>query len=141
MMKKLIITALAVVMMQLALVVPSVSAAPMTQMAACAAGMANFFGFQTWHACLDHNPDGTARIDSITDFSLIIFPVIDALLKVAMYVAIAYLFICIFGIITARGNQSKIVKNVDGLRDAVIGFVIALLSVGILNFVSEGLIK
>lgn len=113
---------------------------PTKQMAVCASSAAaNFFGFQPWYACLEQKY-GSTQIKTLNDVFLIIFPLVDALIKAAVYVAIVYIFWMLIKIILARGESGKIAQASMGIRDAVIGMVIALIAVAIINFITGAII-
>lgn len=117
----------------------SVSAAssPVTQVAVCSPNAgANFFGFQPWYACLQKNTDGTPKLTKLTDIFLIIFPVVDWIVKAAVFISAGMMFFMLFKIATSRGNSSQYSTALSGIRDAIVGLVIAVLSVAILNFVA-----
>ncbi len=103
--------------------------------AVCGSGFGNFFGFQPWYACLEQ-ANGSVSIQKISDVFLILIPVVESLVKVAALVAAGFLFYMIINLIRARGDSAKIAKAVGGMRDAIIGFVIALVSIALINFVS-----
>ncbi len=120
----------------------TVSTRPITTVAACGGGVVqDLFGLQPWYACLSKNDDGSPKITKLTDLLLIIFPVVEWLIKIAMYVAIFMTFYMLFKIAMARGDSSKLAGAMGGIRDAIIGLVIALVSVGIVNFISSGIAK
>lgn len=111
-------------------------AAPLTVVAACESNVAsNLFGFSPWYACLKAK-NGEVALRSLTDIWLIVFPVVESIVKVAALVSAGYIFYMLILMITARGNSSKIATALNGIRDAVIGFIICLISVAIVNFVS-----
>ncbi len=113
---------------------------PIARPAVCSGGLANFFGFQPWYACLQdkYGDKGTTRVQlkSLNDVFLIIFPVVDWIIKGAVFVSAGVIFLMLFKIATSRGNSSQYSTAISGIRDAVIGLVIAVLSVAILNFIS-----
>lgn len=110
---------------------------PVTQMAVCGSGwIGNLFGFQPWYSCLPTADDGTPQLKSISDIYLIAFVVVDWIIKAAAYVAAGMIFYMLFKIAMARGNVSQYSTAISGIRDAIIGLVIAMLSVAILNFIS-----
>lgn len=122
--------------------VPVGASAPLSQVAVCSGGFADFFGFQPWYACLPKTcpgagpGDGTPKVCSLTDVLLIIFPVVDWVIKAAVFISAGMIFLMLFKIATSRGNASQYSTAVSGIRDAVVGLVIAVLSVAILNFVA-----
>lgn len=111
---------------------------PARQLAVCGQGLANFFGFQPWYACLPKNDKGHYVITGLNDIFLIIFPVVESLVKASALVAVAYIFYMLILMIVARGDAGKIATAVSGIRDAVIGFIIALISIAIVNFIETG---
>lgn len=112
---------------------PVAAASPATQFAVCGNGAANFFGIQPWYACLQQKYNGQTKLTDINDLFLIIFPVVESLVKIGAYVAAAYIFFMLITMMVARGNAGKIATAVSGIRDAVIGFVICLISIAIVN--------
>lgn len=131
-----ILVAVFMVLSMASTAVPVGASSPLTQVAVCSSGAANFFGFQPWYACLPKNSDGTPKLTKLTDVFLIIFPVVDWIMKAAVFVAAGVMFMQLFKIATSRGNASQYGTAIGGVRDAIIGLVITVLSVAILNFVS-----
>ncbi len=116
--------------------------APVTQVGVCGSTVGNLFGLQPWYACLQQKYGDSGRkvqFRSLGDLLLVIFPVVDWLVKIAMYTAIAFIFYMLFKLAMARGDTSKIAGATGGIRDAIIGLVIALVSVGIVNFIANGI--
>lgn len=111
--------------------------APVTQVA-CSPSPAAFFMIQPWYSCLEVK-DGVPQLDELSDVILIIFSIVESLVKVAAYVAVGVIFYMIFKMLTARGDTGKIASAGLGIRDALIGLVIALSSVAIINFVASGI--
>lgn len=116
--------------------IPVGAQSPLTQVAVCGNGIGNFFGFQPWYACLPKNANGDPQLTKLTDIFLIIFPVVDWIIKSAVLVAAGVMFFMLFQIATSRGNATKYGTAIAGIRDAVIGLIIAILSVAILNFIA-----
>lgn len=119
---------------------PANATSPFTQVAACASDpISNIFGFQPWYACLQKKYGDTGdkvQIKSINDIFLIIFPVVDWIIKASVLVAAGMIFYMLFLIATSRGNASQYGTAIAGIRDAIIGLCIAMLSVAILEFVA-----
>lgn len=118
--------------------IPSTVAAssPARLLAVCASDATNFFGFQPWYACLPRSADGSPKITSINDVFLIIFPVVDSLVKAAALVAVGIIFFMFIRMIFSNGNSSEMAKAGLGIRDAAIGLIISLVSIAIVNFVA-----
>ena len=107
----------------------------------------NLFFLLPWYECVYRDrddpskllaapdPNGAIQITSLNDVLLIAFTVVEDLLKLSFLVVAGFIFYMIFKIILARGDTKKINDGLNGIREAVIGFVIALSSVGIVNFV------
>ncbi|MFZ1812052.1 MAG: hypothetical protein WAU02_00815 [Candidatus Saccharimonadales bacterium] len=134
---------LAIAMIVTLLPVHSVSAVtPVTQVAVCDPGNAwgNFFGFQPWYACLEKDGKGKPMIKSINDLWKIAFPVVESIIKLAMYVAIGMIFFMLFKMVTANGNSSTYAQALGGMRDAVIGLIIAMISVAIVGFIANAFV-
>lgn len=119
---------------------PALAVSPAGQFAAsCGLSPQNLFGIQPWYACLPRDGLGNPIITKLSDVYLIIFPAIDSLVKVAALVAIGYIFFMLIKIMYARGDAGKIATATMGIRDAVIGLIIALISVAIVNFAAGSL--
>ncbi len=116
----------------------SAQAQPAQQFAICEgpAQSRNIFGFEPWYACLPGADAGEPRITRLEDIFLIIFPVLESLVKIGALVAATFIFVALFNMVTARGNMQKIAKAAETIRDAFIGFIICLISIGIVNFVA-----
>ncbi len=142
MITRLLLAAMAIVSLS-ATPVGAVStvAQPLSQVAICTNSIVgNLFGFQPWYACLPKNPDGAPALTKLTDVYLIIFPIVDWILKGAVFISAGVIFLMLFKIATSRGNSSQYSTAISGIRDAIIGLVIATLSVAILNFISGAFI-
>lgn len=119
------------------------AASPVSQVAICTGGAANFFGFQPWYSCLPKScpdtvkptTDGKPKICKLTDIYLVIFPIVDWILKAAVFISAGMMFFMLFKIATSRGNASQYSTAISGIRDAVVGLVISVLAVAILTFV------
>lgn len=96
----------------------------------------SFFSISPWYACLPGGEQGEPRIEKLNDVFLIIFPVLEGLIKIGAYVAAAMIFYNIVSFITARGNPGKAGTAMTGIRDAVIGFIITLIAFAIVNFIA-----
>lgn len=135
MMRKLIIT-LAVVVLGAFFTAPTASAvAPAQQFAVCGSTLGNIFGIQPWYACLQAK-NGSVSIKSINDVFLIIFPLVESLVKIGAYVAAFIIFFMLIKMVTARGNAGQIASAGEGIRDAVIGLIICIAAVAIVNFIA-----
>ena len=116
------------------------AASPVSQIAISTGGAANFFGFQPWYSCLPKScpggtSDGSPKLCKLTDIYLVIFPIVDWILKAAVFISAGMMFFMLFKIATSRGNASQYSTAISGIRDAVVGLVISVLAVAILTFV------
>jgi len=99
-------------------------------------GLNQFFGMKPWYAEMYCDDKEQPQLRSLNDVILIIFPVLDWLVKTAMFVTAGLIFYRLFQMILARGNSQKTGKASEEIRDAIIGFIICLIAVPILNFVA-----
>lgn len=110
---------------------------PLTQFAACDPG--NFFTFPTWYACLPKDADGHPKLTQLSDLWLIAFPLLEAAIKAAGYVAVGFILWGGIRFIKSQGNPGQISAARDTIRDAVIGLAICLSSVAIVQFMASKL--
>lgn len=118
---------------------PAQATSPVTTVAVCANNAAqNFFVLQPWYACLERDDKGRPVLDRNISALLgkIALPIVDSLVKLSALVAAGYIFFMLVKITMARGDMGKISSAINGIRDAVIGLIIAMLSVAILNLVA-----
>jgi hypothetical protein len=113
----------------------SVPTQQITQVA-CSSTVNAFFMIQPWYSCLPKDQNGNPKFTKLTDLFLVIFSLVESLVKVAAYVAVGVIFFMLIKMMVARGDTGKIASAGLGIRDALIGLVIALSSVAIINFVS-----
>jgi hypothetical protein len=95
----------------------------------------NLFGINPWYACLESDGRGGVKFTKLNDIYLIILPAIDSLIKVAALISIGMIFYMFIRMMYARGDAGKIATATSGIRDAVVGFVVCMISVAIVNFV------
>lgn len=119
---------------------PVSASSPVTTFAVCGDGLNNFFGFEPWYACLHKKYNGVIRITSLNDLFLIIFPVLEMLIKLAGYIAAGMIFYMLFIIVSARGNSERLATGTRGISDAVLGFIICLVSIAMVNFIAGAFI-
>lgn len=135
MIRKAIVALMIVLTAVVALPAQAGATTPLSQMAVCGSGAGNIFGIQPWYACLQAR-NGSVSLKSINDVFLIAFPLVEALVKIAAYVAIFVIFFMLMKMVTARGNAGQIATAGNGIRDAVIGLIIAVSAVAIVNFIA-----
>ena len=106
---------------------------PVTQFALTCA-TSSFFGFAPWYACLPIGTDGGIDITDLNQFWLIVFPLLEDAIKVAAYVAVGLIIWGAIKYIKSQGNPSNINSARDTIRDAIIGLIICIVSVGAVEF-------
>ena len=99
----------------------------------------NFFTFPAWHAGL--RKDGNCRIliSKLNDIWIVAFNILNIAIQVGAYTAAFVIFFMIFKMVTARGDPGKISSAGLGIRNAIIGLIIALISVAIVQFVTNSI--
>ena len=103
-----------------------------------------FFGLKPWYAYATFSGDCTYVPANGTSFTgadvwPIMAVVFEDLIIVATYVAIAYVLVGAFQIITAQGEPEKF-KNARGtIINALIGLVIALVGGRLVGFIFNGI--
>lgn len=135
-MKRLLAIAALLSLPLLAVPVPASASSPLTTFAACGQGATNFFGLQSWDACLRKKYDGDVRITHLNDIWLIVLPIIDDALKIGVYIAAGLIIWAGFQYIKSSGDASKTAAAKDTILNAVIGLVITLLAVAIVEFIA-----
>jgi hypothetical protein len=114
---------------------------PQTAQAACAT---RFLTFPTWYnnvidtgSCEVQSPE---KVGGLQKFILIIaMNFIEILLQIVAYLAVGYIMWGGFKYITAYGEPGEIVVARQRILNAVIGLVIAMMSVAIVSFIGSNL--
>lgn len=122
---------------------------PMMQFGAigdtCFPTTTDFFGFPAWYVDLHHKvtsidkegkPECNIVIDQISDLWLIAFPIMQIIIMLAGYVAVGFIIWGSILFIKSQGDSGKIMAARGTIRDAVIGLVIAALSIAIIKYVA-----
>lgn len=91
--------------------------------------------FPTWYRGLATGSDcAIAAPSNISTFIMTIaLNVIEVLLQLVGYIAVAYIIYGGFKYITSEGTQDGMAKAKSTITNAVIGLIISILSVGIVN--------
>ena len=113
----------------------ALTAAPVTQFAACDAG--TFFGFPTWYSCLPKDATGHPVVQKLEDLWLIAFPLLESGIKLAGYTAVGFVIWGGIRFIKSQGNAGEITAARDTIRDALIGLVICISAVAIVQFLAN----
>src|SRR3990170_8504595 len=87
------------------------------------------------------DPMGCIPKDVYTDKSIqdILIGIIDASLSLLFLVVLGFLIYGGYFWMTSMGNEEKIKKSKQILTSAVIGLIVVLLSISIVNFISEAI--
>jgi hypothetical protein len=113
---------------------PISAATPQTQFAACEGG--SFFGFPSWDSCLPKK-NGAPAITKLTDVWLIVFPIVESLIKAAGYMAVGFIIWGGIKYIKSQGEPGETTAARTIIQNAVIGLVICILSVAIVQFIAS----
>ena len=142
-MKRFITHVLQVFSIVVALLLPG-TLTPTTVSAAPLPGESNvcettFLTFPTWHAGIRKDSNCRLLITNINQIWIIGFNILNIAVQIAAYAAVAIIFAMLFKMLTARGDPGKISSAAMGIRNAIIGLVIALISIAIVNFITTSL--
>lgn len=115
--------------------------------AACGdAGSSFALGIPTWYKYLPNDDAlgaATGRcvpsVNSVDDFLLIGLAIVEILLRIGTYIAIAMFIYGAIRMIISQGSPEEVKKSRDTITNAVIGLVIALLSTAVVNFMGRTL--
>lgn len=114
-----------------------------SQFAACQAPQ--FFGLKPWYAYLNTNNDCTIREFNVlggpagSDFVLIALVLIDDLLLIGSYVAIAFIIYGGILYVTSQGDPAQTGKAQNTILDALIGLVICIVAIAFVRFLGTRL--
>lgn len=111
-------------------------ARPLVQFADCGQQQYPLFGFPSWDSCLKH-VNGEIVITDLNDLWLIAFPIVETLMRAAGYVAVGMIIWGAILFIKSQGESGKVAAARDTIRNAIIGLVISIASVGIIQFVAQ----
>ena len=136
-MMRRIVAAVAVLGLMAGLVMPVravASVGPAGQLAACAG--VSFFGFPSWDACLPKQ-DGAPVITNLNDVWLIAFPIVESMVRAAGYLSVGFIIFGGYKFMASQGDPGKIAGARTTIQNALIGLVIAILSVTIIRFIAD----
>lgn len=98
------------------------------------------FGLPKWYEYLkgvrEKGGNCAPQLTGINDIWLVLLAVTDILLRVAVIVAIVFVLIGGFKYITSRANPDKTTAARNTVIDALIGLVIAVVSIAVVSFVA-----
>lgn len=100
----------------------------------------HFFGIPTWYKYLksagERGNECAPKLTSINDIWLIALAGVEILLRIAVIVAIIYVVIGGFRLMTSEGNPDKTVQGRKTVIDGLIGLVIAIVATGMIGFIA-----
>lgn len=84
---------------------------------------------------------GQTQSDKLRIFiQILAINIVEIMMHVVAYVCIAFIIIGGFKYITSTGSPDGNVKGRQTIQNALIGLVISIASIGIVNFITQGLI-
>lgn len=97
----------------------------------------SFLGLPHWYEYLNVKPSNgcVPQLTSLNDFWLIGLAVIEILLRVSIFLGIAYVIYAGIKYSESRGNVDKATSAKNTLIDAITGVIIALIVVSIISFI------
>lgn len=100
----------------------------------------NFFSVPPWHKYLekDLNSDGQCDVvvNNINDVWKIALAVLEALGRVAAYVAVGFIIFAGFVYSSSQGNPEKTAKALGTIRLALIGLIVSISASMIVSFIA-----
>lgn len=115
------------------------------QSAPASAACGRLLTFPTWYNGLVKNQsscelkevgNGSGKVDVETFVVRILLNITEMILQLVAYASVAFLIVGGFKYITSTGDSSNIANAKKTVLNAIIGLIIALLSVGIVNAVA-----
>jgi len=116
----------------------SAAAQPLTNFGACSGSVAAFLSLKPWDACLT-KANGKPVITKLSDVWLIALPVLENAIKIAGYVAAGFVLWGGVKYLKSQGDPGQINEARQVIYNALFGLVLAMISVGIVNFVAGAL--
>lgn len=113
-------------------------------------GKPTFFGLVPWYKYLDYQTNPQTHTCEIVNFNalgngsnsgilLIVLAIIDDLLRIAGMVAVVFVIVAGFKIMTAQGEPEKVASGRKTLVFALVGLAIAILAVTIVSFIGKAI--
>ncbi|MEX2014565.1 MAG: hypothetical protein WD885_01360 [Candidatus Saccharimonadales bacterium] len=100
----------------------------------------DFFGLPAWYKYLNPKDDVSMcvpPVDELNDVWLIGLAVVELLVRLALYIGIAFVIYAGIKYSESRGNVDKATSAKNTLIDAITGVIIAMIVVAILSFVGS----
>lgn len=107
-------------------------------------GAGSFFGLPHWYKYLQGETDPISnkcipKINGLNDLWAIGLAVVDILLVVAGFMAVAFVIYGGFQYITSQGEADKTAAAKNTIINALVGLVITLLAIGIVSYIGGNL--
>lgn len=99
-------------------------------------GVAVFFGFQPWDACLTHDNHGAPIITSLTDVWTIALVVVSTILKLTGYIAVGFIIWGGVKYLKSQGEPGEVTQARLIIYNALLGLIICILSVAIVQYIA-----
>lgn len=100
----------------------------------------SFLGFPTWYKYLPGTigPDGicSPQLTSLSAVWLIVAACIEILLRIAALAAVGFIVYAGFQYLTSQGDPNKAAQARQGIINAVVGLVIAILASAMVGFIA-----
>ena len=115
---------------------PAAAQAPVQPLTTVACNASGFFGFPSWDSCLQKKY-GSVKVADINDVWLIVFPIIEAIIRAGGYIAVGFIIFGGVKYIKSQGEAKETAAARSTILNAVIGLVIIILSVVLVQFVAS----
>lgn len=116
--------------------VVGVVAVPQPAYAACSDRLLTFPAWYQGLTDSDCNIKSPADVGGLSPFIWrIVLNVLETMLQLVGYISVGYLIFGGFKYMTALGEAGNIVKAKDTIKNAIIGLVIAVISIALVNFI------
>lgn len=99
-------------------------------------GVAVFFGFQPWDACLTHDKNGAPIITSLSDVWTIALVVVSTILKLTGYIAVGFIVWGGVKYLKSQGEPGEVSQARLIIYNALLGLIICILSVAIIQYIA-----
>lgn len=99
----------------------------------------SILAFPTWDQYLERNDEQGCRIANFQfpqDLVLVLLALVDMMIRLSAFVAVGFIIYAGFKFMLAQGQPDRIAEARKIILDALIGLVIAIISVAIISFVA-----
>lgn len=119
------------------------ASAPQPVMAACSSGT-DILSIPTWYKYLSEDTELTAatgkckpKIKRFSDGILILLAIVEIMIRIAIYIATIMFIYGAIKLVVSQGSPEGVKGGRNTILNAIIGLVIALVSVGLINLVGS----